>query len=106
MRNIKQIKDLIIGCCYINIYEVSVTIYNREYCKKVEIISWDRIDMKNNSTIALNTVHIYSYNHIAFNLSYNDAVSITIYGPTSSLKIQTSFKNSSSRLSVNNDVLV
>ncbi|MEE3344136.1 MAG: hypothetical protein VZS44_08620 [Bacilli bacterium] len=69
MKNIDQIKRLIIGCCYINIYEISITVYySRGYCKKVEIISWDRIDMKNNSTIALNTAHIYSYNHIAFNL--------------------------------------
>ena len=100
MKNIKQMKDLIIGCCYVNTYEVSITVYLREYSKKVEIISWDRIDIRNNSTIALNTVHIFSYNHIAFNLSYNDAASITIYGPTSGLKIQTYFKNGSSRLSI------
>jgi len=106
MRNIEQIKSLIIGCCYTNIYEISITVYLREYSKKVEIISWDRIDMKNNSTIALNTAHIYSYNHIAFDLSYNDAASITVHGPTSSLKIRTVFKNDSSRLSIKYDVLV
>lgn len=105
MRNIEQIKSLIIGCYINNTYEVSITVYLREYSKKVEIISWDRIDMRNNTTMALNAVHILPYNHIAFNLSYNDAVSITVYGPTSGLKIQTFFKNDSSRLSINSVVV-
>lgn len=105
MKNIEQIKSLIIGCYINNTYEVSITVYLREYSKKVEIISWDRIDMRNNSTMALNKAHIFPYNHIAFNLSYNDAASITIYGLTIGLKIQTCFKNDSSRLSINSVVV-
>jgi len=102
MRNIAQIKRLIVGCCYINIHEISIAVYNREYCRKVEAISWDRIDMKSGITIALNTVYIYPNNHIAFNLSSTDTASITVYGPSINKKILTSFKNESSRLSIYN----
>ena len=104
MKNIDQIKSLIIGCYINNIYEISITVYN-EYRGGVEIISWDRIDIKNDTIISLNTVYIYPNNHISFNLSSTDTASITVYGSSIGKKILTSFKNKSSRLSIINVVI-
>lgn len=100
MRNIDQIKSLIVRCYKkaLNIGEISITVYNG--CYRGAIVLWSRIDTSNIFTplTTLSTVYIYSKSHIAFNLSSDDTVSIAVYGSMSSLKIQTSFKNDSSRL--------
>lgn len=100
MRNINQIKSLIVRCYKkaLNIGEISITVHNG--CYRGTVVLWSRIDTSNIFTpmTTLSTVYIYSKSHIAFNLSSDDTVSIAVYGSMSSLKIQTSFKNDSSRL--------
>lgn len=96
MKNIDQIKSLIIRCCQKDIEEISITVYNEGGHR----VLWSRIDIEDDSTIILNAVYIYSNYHIAFNLSSTDT-SITVYDADSiNKKIQTSFKNDSSTLSV------
>lgn len=101
MKNIEQIKRLIVRCYKkaLNIGETSITIFKESY-KGAVVVSWSRIDTSNIFTpmTTLSAVYIYSKSHIAFNLSSDDTVSIAVYGSMSSLKIQTSFKNDSSRL--------
>ena len=101
MRNIDQIKSLIVRCYKkaLNIGEISITVYNG--CYRGAVVLWSRIDTSSifNPMTTLSTVYIYSKSHIAFSLSSDDTVSITVYGSTiNSLKIQTSFKNESSKL--------
>ena len=93
MRNIEQVRRLIVRCCQERI-EIRITVYNEEGHK----FWWNRINTVNDNIIVIETACIYPNYHIAFNLSPIDT-SIKIYF-LAGLKIQTSFKNDSSRLSV------
>lgn len=94
MKNIVQIKSLIIVCCYQNCIEIPITVYD-EFGYKYW---WNRINTVNNNITVIDTACIYPDYHIALNLSPIDT-SIKIY-LLAGLKIQTCFKNDAATLSV------
>lgn len=95
MKNIAQIKSLIIGCCCQNCIEIPIIVYNEKGYK----YWWNRINTVDNNITVIDTACIYPDYHIAFNLSHTDVISIKIYF-LAGLKIQTCFNNDSVTLSI------
>lgn len=95
MKNIEQIKRLIVECCQ-NSIEIRITVYD-EFGYKCW---WGRINTINNKVIPIETACIYPNYHITLNLS-PIGTSIKIYF-LAGLKIQTSFKDATLSVNVNN----
>ena len=98
MKNIKQIKRLIVRFNKKSINSVlSITVY-KEYNIGMEPILWNRAD---GAKTAIDTINIYENYYVVFNLPPTDTASITVCPKDDGdLKFSISFKNNSSRLFV------